>query len=59
MSKVIKKSGVFILEPTPAHTARRQGKADLEKVRKALNDEELRAILERVMLRIEALERNW
>jgi hypothetical protein len=59
MSKVIKKSGVFILEPTPTHTARQQGKADLEKVRKALNDDELRAILERVMLRIEGLERNW
>lgn len=59
MSKVTKKDGKFILEPSPSHAARQQGKADLEKVRKALNDEELRAILERVMLRIDALEQNW
>lgn len=59
MSKVTKKDGKFILEPNPTHTARQQGKADLEKVRKSLNDEELRAILERVMLRIDALEQNW
>ncbi len=58
MSKVIKKNGKFILEPSPAHTARQQGKADLEKLKNDCSNKEFREILERVMLRIDALEQN-
>ncbi len=58
MNKVTKKNGVFTLEPDPLITARQQSKDDQEKLKSILLDEELRRLLERILLRIDNLERN-
>lgn len=56
MSKVIKKNGKFILEPDPLLAAKAQHTADIEKVKTSLGEAELRSLLERILLRLEALE---
>ena len=56
MSKVSKQNGKYILEPDPKLTAKSKSAEDLVKVQEALTDKELREILERVLLRLAALE---
>ena len=54
---VIKKNGKFEIVPSDEELARQSGKADMVKVKSKLTDEDTRAILERILLRLEALER--
>lgn len=56
MSKVIKKSGVFVLEPDEKISARAQRKADKELIKNKLSDDQLRELLQRILIRLEALE---
>lgn len=56
MSKAYKKDGKFYLEPDPVITARSAGKADREKTKKPLSDQDLREIIDRVLTRLDALE---
>ena len=56
MSKAIKKNGVFTLEPDEKISARAQRKADKELIKNKLSDDELRALLQRILVRLEALE---
>jgi len=54
---VIKKAGKFEIVPSDADIARAQSKMDTGKVNN-MPDEELRAILGRILIRLEALERR-
>lgn len=56
MSKVTKKNGKFILEPNAKNLARAQRAADKESLNQKLTDEQLRAILQRILIRLEVLE---
>ena len=56
MSKVIKKDGMFILEPDPLSVAKAESFNDLAKIRNELSTAELNALLERILLRLQALE---
>ncbi|MBP9041531.1 MAG: hypothetical protein KBF64_07135 [Anaerolineaceae bacterium] len=56
MSKVIKKNGKFILEPDAKNLARAERAADKERLNQKLSDEQLRAILQRILDRLAALE---
>jgi hypothetical protein len=56
MSKAYKKDGKFYLEPDPVLTARSTGKADREKTKNKLTDQDLSEILDRVLIRLDALE---
>ncbi len=56
MSKAYKKDGKFYLEPDPVITARSAAKADREKTKNKLTDQELRDILDRILIRLDALE---
>ena len=56
MSKAYKKDGKFYLEPDPVLTARSAGKADREKTKNKLTDQELREIIDRILTRLDALE---
>ena len=56
MSKAYKKDGKFYLEPDPVITARSAGKADREKTKKPLSDQDLREIIDRILTRLDALE---
>lgn len=56
MSKVVKHNGKFILEPDAKNLARAQRAADKERLNQKLSDEELRALLLRILIRLEALE---
>ena len=56
MSKVSKQNGKYILEPDPKLTAILKSEEDLAKVQEALTEKVLREILERVLLRLAALE---
>jgi len=55
---VIKKDGKFEIVPSEAELARQQSKADKTKIKSKLTDEESRALLERILLRLEALEKT-
>lgn len=56
MSKVIKKNGKFILEPDAKNLARAERAADKERLNQKLSDEQLRAILQRILDRLAVLE---
>lgn len=57
MNKVYKQSGRFFIEPDEVYLARAQRKEDQVKVKAKLTDEELRALIERILIRLEALEK--
>lgn len=57
MNKVYKTDGKFFLEPTPAYLARVKSNEDKDKVKGKLTDLELSALLERILIRLEALEK--
>lgn len=57
MNKTYKQNGKFFIEPDETYLARVQRKEDKVKVKAKLTDEELRALLERILIRLEALEK--
>jgi len=57
MSKVFKRDGKFFLEPDPVILARAARTGDAEKLKSNMTDVELRALLERILARLAALER--
>ena len=57
MSKVFKRDGKFFLEPDPVILARAARTRDAEKLKSNMTDVELRALLERILARLAALER--
>ncbi|KAF0112245.1 MAG: hypothetical protein FD147_306 [Chloroflexi bacterium] len=62
MDKATKRNGIFKLEPDPVKTKAKEAKAsqtaDLAAIKSKLTDEALRAILERLLHRLEALENS-
>lgn len=56
MHKVIKKDGMFFLEPDALIAAKAESLNDLAKVRSEHSAAELNALLERILLRLQALE---
>lgn len=57
MNKTYKQNGKFFIEPDETYLARVQRKEDKVKVKAKLTDEDLRALLERILVRLEALEK--
>ncbi len=54
---VIKKAGKFEIVPSDADIARAKAKEDKVKVKARLTEAEMGELLERILLRLEALER--
>jgi len=57
MNKVYKTEGKFFIEPDEVYLARVKGKEDQVKVKEKLTDLELSSLLERILIRLEALEK--
>ena len=56
MAKAVKLNGKYQLEPNPALAARVLAGQDLETPGKKLEEEELKELLKRILLRLQALE---
>lgn len=54
---VIKKNGKFEIVPSDAQLACAESKADKAKTKNQMSEPETRALLERILIRLEALER--
>lgn len=57
MAKAIKHNGKYVLEADQVISARIRSKEDLQKVMSTLSEQELRELLERILTRLNALER--
>lgn len=55
---VVKKDGKFEIVPSVADKARAMSATDRVKSKQKLTDEEIRAIIERILVRVEELERK-
>ncbi len=53
---VVKKNGKFEIVPSDADIARAKAKEDKDKIKNKLTDEETRALLLNILVRLEALE---
>lgn len=56
MSTVIKQNGKFVLLPDPVIVAKEKSSEDLGKTKSKLTDDELRAILSNILIRLSALD---
>ena len=57
MAKAIKHNGKYVLEPDQVISARIRSKEDLQKVMSKLSEQDLRELLERILTRLNALEK--
>ena len=57
MFKVTRLDGKFVLEETPAHAARKEKTRDVESLKKPPSLEELAAVVERILTRLDDLEK--
>ena len=58
MAAVTKFNNKYILEPDPVLAARAQGAEDITNLNKEISPEELRNLIVRILLRLEALEKR-
>ena len=57
MFKVTRMDGKFVLEESPLQSARAEKEKDLDKLKSAPSLQEISTIIERILIRLEALEK--